>query len=138
MQGCGLLLLPEDKAPNWPKTAFIEQNRQVTVARGRYKCSIAQDEPRGLYDLKTDPREWNNLIGKEASDAILADMKKHFTDWRPHTRRGGALGQKYEERAQGEKAAKWPPTGKGAIRRESPHREIVRPARIQEAGYMSK
>jgi len=85
VQGRSLLPLLEDKAPDWPNTAFIEQNRQVTVVNGRYKCSFAQDKPRELYDLQTDPREWNNLIGKEDSDTIVADMKKLFADWRART-----------------------------------------------------
>ena len=57
VQGHSLLPLIEGRAEDWPNTAFIEQNRQVTVVHGRYKCTFAQAKPGELYDLRTDPQE---------------------------------------------------------------------------------
>lgn len=85
VQGRSLLPLLEGKASDWPNTAFSEQNRQVTVVNGRYKCGFVQDKPRELYDLQTDPQEWFNLIGKEDSASIVADMQKRLADWRART-----------------------------------------------------
>ena len=85
VQGRSLLPLIENRTTDWPDTAFIEQNRQVTVVNDRYKCSFAQGKPRELYDLQSDPQEWNNLIGKSGSDAIMAAMQKLHDDWRAHT-----------------------------------------------------
>ena len=85
VQGRSLLPLLAGTTTNWPNTAFIEQNRQVTIVHDRYKCSFAQDQPRVLYDLQTDPQEWTNLFSQPVSAPLLADMQKLLTDWRART-----------------------------------------------------
>lgn len=55
------------------------------MVNGRYKCGFVQDKPSELYDLQTDPQEWFNLIGKDDSATLVADMKKRLDDWRART-----------------------------------------------------
>ena len=85
VQGRSLLPLIAGQAADWPNTAFIEQNRQVTIVNDRFKCSFVQDQPCALYDLQIDPQEWTNLVGTDGSYAIIADMKKLLAGWRART-----------------------------------------------------
>lgn len=85
VQGRSLMPLLEAKRTDWPDTAFIEMGNSVIVRAGRHKGRLEDGKVLELYDLRDDPQEWNNLIGKPEGDRIAAGMSRLADDWRKRT-----------------------------------------------------
>lgn len=81
VQGRSLMPLLEGKADDWPNTAFIEMGKSVIVRTSRHKCRFEGDKALELYDMEKDPQEWDNLIGKQGGEKIVAGMRQLLTDW---------------------------------------------------------
>lgn len=80
LDGRSLLPLAQGSDPSWPDEAICEHYGTWTdrplamLRRGRYKLHLSHDEPPQLYDLRTDPRELENLASVPAHAGTLAEL----------------------------------------------------------------
>ena len=81
VQGRSLMPLIESKTDDWPNTAFIEMGNSVIVRTSQYKCRFEGEKALELYDLKKDPQEWDNLLGRPGSDKIAAGISRLKDNW---------------------------------------------------------
>ena len=78
--GVSLVPLLDDPNANWGRPAVIEyKSGNAAIRSDRYRLIRYRDGSEELYDLKSDPHEWNNL----ASDPTLAKIKGELTHWFP-------------------------------------------------------
>jgi len=87
VQGRSLLPLMRGQTANWPNTAFSELGDMVLVRENQYKATfygrtlMSGGVALELYDVARDPKEFDNLIGRPGSDAIVARLTKLRDDW---------------------------------------------------------
>lgn len=85
VQGRSLKPLLAGKSAGWSNTAFSELADKVLVRENQYKLTFYDGKPLELYDLEKDPHEWDNLIGKPGSEAVVARLTKLRDDWMART-----------------------------------------------------
>lgn len=99
MEGKSMLPLWKEPKSSGRDYAFIEWGRYEVdhdgfgafqpircICDGRYKLSIHLMTTDELYDLKTDPREMNNLIDSSEHTAIRNRMHDKLLDWMNESR----------------------------------------------------
>lgn len=84
-------LLPDEANPDMEKIdkefPFVAAAVAAAPAEVRAAYKLQQRPPRyELYDLQTDPFEFQNLTGSSEHAAIFADLKQRLLDWREQTR----------------------------------------------------
>lgn len=85
LQGRSVVPLLQGKTDAWPNTAFIEMSDCVIVRTPQYKGVFEDGNPRELYDMRQDPREWNNLADKPESGKVLDGMRRLTNEWLART-----------------------------------------------------
>jgi arylsulfatase A-like enzyme len=79
LEGASLAPLLKDPNAAWDHAAVTTmgyRNHTVRTERWRYiRYADGSDE---LYDHATDPREWKNLAGDTAHEAVKADLRRHL------------------------------------------------------------
>lgn len=91
IEGLSLLPLLENSRANLPRRAVVTTYgyRNHTVVDDRYRYIRYSDGSEELYDLRTDPNEWNN----RADDPALSRVKTELTEWLPQHDEPDARGQ---------------------------------------------
>jgi choline-sulfatase len=79
-----------EASTGWPEEVFIENNGEATIkpiralVSGRYKFIYVHERPDQLYDLKSDPNEWQNLAADPGYAAVAATLRARLLDgWDP-------------------------------------------------------
>jgi len=78
--GVSLVPLLENPNAEWDRPAVIEYHSgNVAIRSKRYRLIRYRDGGEELYDLKSDPNEWDNIAG----DSSLAGKKAELARWIP-------------------------------------------------------
>lgn len=92
LDGVSLQPLLVNAAANWPHmaiTTFGQNNHAVRSETHRY--IRYRDGSEELYDLRTDPHEWNNIAKLPENRPLMAKLATHFPDVNvPDARRDGS------------------------------------------------
>lgn len=94
-QGEGLSLVPQlkDASTRRDRPAITTHNHDNHgVASQDWRYITYADGTQELYDLKTDPREWNNLIADESGAEEYADVIANHRKWLPSVNKRPAPG----------------------------------------------
>ena len=90
LDGDSLLPLAEGTDAAWKDEAFSEYlahgviRPMAMLRRGRYKLNFSLGDAIELYDLETDPGEFNDLAGDPAYAPIIDDLRTRLLDhWDP-------------------------------------------------------
>jgi len=82
LEGKSLVPLLRDPDTTWEHAAVTNNGfREHSVRGERYRYTRHADGTEELYDVASDPHEWNNLAGEPA----LADVKERLAHWLPET-----------------------------------------------------
>jgi arylsulfatase A-like enzyme len=89
LDGHSLVPLLNDANAVWPHVALTShQPQNAAVSDSRYRYIRYSNGSEELYDHRTDPREYTNLIEDAESRAIAERLKKHLPQqWAPKSRR---------------------------------------------------
>jgi choline-sulfatase len=85
LDGRSLQALASGTDRNWPDEAISElyatwTDRPIAMLRrGRYKLHLSHQERPQLYDLKRDPREFDDLAADPAHATILGELTRRLT-----------------------------------------------------------
>lgn len=90
LDGHSLLPLLDGRECAWKNVAFSEYhahgiNHSMRMLRaGRYKLNYVVDEPPELYDLETDPGEFDDLAGRPEYASLVAELTARvLAEWDP-------------------------------------------------------
>lgn len=82
LEGKSLVPLLRDPDATWEHAAVTNNGfREHSVRGERYRYTRHADGTEELYDVASDPHEWNNLAGEPA----LTDVKERLARWLPET-----------------------------------------------------
>ena len=70
-------LLSEENEPDWPhdSVTFLQYPGSFSMSGSRFRYIHYQDGGEELYDIETDPFEWNNLIKRSEYTEILTGFR---------------------------------------------------------------
>ena len=82
LEGRSLLPLLKNPDATWDSAAITTASfRNHSVRTSRYRFTRYADNSEELYDLETDPHEWNNLIGQ----ADISSLRDALAEWLPQS-----------------------------------------------------
>ncbi|MEZ5386672.1 MAG: sulfatase [Prosthecobacter sp.] len=77
LDGVSLVPLLRNPGRSWDRPAVIEYHQGNAAVRSEHHRYIRyHDGSEELYDIRTDPHEWNNLAGRPESTSIIAELAK--------------------------------------------------------------
>ena len=90
MDGDSLMGLLQGQDDDWKDEAFSEylahgvKRPTAMLRRGRYKLHYSLGDRPQLYDVETDPNEFDDLAGDPAHAGTLADLQERLlSEWDP-------------------------------------------------------
>ncbi|CAM3952898.1 sulfatase-like hydrolase/transferase [Bordetella tumbae] len=76
-----------------------QQCRAWSVRTDRWRYVYWRDEPEQLFDLQSDPNEFEDLGASQSHAAVRAEMRQHLLDWSLRSKRRTTMSDEAVERS---------------------------------------